>query len=622
MQYGVIYARFSSDMQDPNSIEMQLHATKAFAEKNDIQIIADPYIDEAETGRNADRASFLRMFGEIKTGKIKPNVILIYKMARFFRNVALWSIYEERLAQMGVTFISVTEPLPDNEPLAQLQKTMIRAFDEFTSDNIGMLSLDGTKQVVRNGYWSGGPAPFGFNNKKIPNREGYTRKGKLVERGTLVPSEREAGIVTRAFEIQAETGKGGSQVYRQLVAETGGPILGRSGTPLGAKGLNAILSDPIYKGIVIYNKYGYRDVIDADGRSRKQRYSKPRDQWVIVSNEAWRLVSNELWDAAQKAREVNRRYHPGFGSGNKRASYALTGLIVCGVCGNRCGGKWQKSRNETFSKNSRYYYYRCRGAMDGSLECSNHTKIRGKELEDAVIAALLAQLQAEELIENIAQEILRLRRQADAEQADRQEIEKRRRQVEAEIGRLVELAAKVGGDLDIIANKVADCRRELSAIDGQLSRSGKPAEIVPIDRLKPQIAAKLGRVRDLFRAPHDVDALRCLLRQWIDVIRIDGDGKVLVKWKAAAVVELLDLPPVSEMASAGSLSTHFGYSSSGLLDWQPLALPAAGFSGFSGFSPAATPAWLGLPRGSGFSGYVETGNLASGFSGFSGAQVA
>src|SRR5205085_1501615 len=115
---------------------------------------------------------------------------------------------------------------------------------------------DGTIQVVRNGYWSGGPAPFGYDNAQIDNLEGHERRDETVKRGTLIPNRREAAIVIRAFEIAAETGKGGSLIYKQIAAEIGGPVLGRHGKPLGAGGINAILRNPIYRGQFIYNNYG------------------------------------------------------------------------------------------------------------------------------------------------------------------------------------------------------------------------------------------------------------------------------------------------------------------------------------------------------------------------------
>src|SRR5207245_1298039 len=147
------------------------------------------------------------------------------KMSRFFRNVHLWHIYETRFADLGVRFISVTEPIPEDGPMADLQKTIIRAFDQFTSANIGLFSLDGAKQIVRQGFWAGGPAPFGYQRVRVLDKAGD-------ERGNLVPDEREAAIVRRIFQIAAETGKGGVRIYKQLCEEFGGPVLGRKGQEL------------------------------------------------------------------------------------------------------------------------------------------------------------------------------------------------------------------------------------------------------------------------------------------------------------------------------------------------------------------------------------------------------
>lgn len=51
---GVIYARYSTDNQREESIEGQLRECKAFAEKNDIQIV-ETYIDRAFSARTDRR---------------------------------------------------------------------------------------------------------------------------------------------------------------------------------------------------------------------------------------------------------------------------------------------------------------------------------------------------------------------------------------------------------------------------------------------------------------------------------------------------------------------------------------------------------------------------------------
>ena len=61
---GVIYARYSSDNQREKSIEGQLRECKAFAEKNDIQIVEN-YIDRGFSVRTEHRPDFQRMIKDI-----------------------------------------------------------------------------------------------------------------------------------------------------------------------------------------------------------------------------------------------------------------------------------------------------------------------------------------------------------------------------------------------------------------------------------------------------------------------------------------------------------------------------------------------------------------------------
>ena len=56
---GVIYARYSSDNQREESIEGQLRECKAFAEKNDIQIVGT-YIDRASLPERITVPTFRR----------------------------------------------------------------------------------------------------------------------------------------------------------------------------------------------------------------------------------------------------------------------------------------------------------------------------------------------------------------------------------------------------------------------------------------------------------------------------------------------------------------------------------------------------------------------------------
>ncbi len=61
---AALYARVSSDRQDVDlSVAAQLRALRDYAEKNGY-IVAREYIDEAESGRIADRPQFKKMIDE------------------------------------------------------------------------------------------------------------------------------------------------------------------------------------------------------------------------------------------------------------------------------------------------------------------------------------------------------------------------------------------------------------------------------------------------------------------------------------------------------------------------------------------------------------------------------
>ena len=61
---AALYARVSSDRQDVDlSVAAQMRALRDYAEKNGY-LVAREYVDEAESGRIADRPQFRRMLDE------------------------------------------------------------------------------------------------------------------------------------------------------------------------------------------------------------------------------------------------------------------------------------------------------------------------------------------------------------------------------------------------------------------------------------------------------------------------------------------------------------------------------------------------------------------------------
>ncbi len=74
---AALYARVSSDRQDVDlSVSAQLRALRDYAKANGYSV-AREYVDEAESGRIADRPQFRKMIDEGSQPKAPFSVILI-----------------------------------------------------------------------------------------------------------------------------------------------------------------------------------------------------------------------------------------------------------------------------------------------------------------------------------------------------------------------------------------------------------------------------------------------------------------------------------------------------------------------------------------------------------------
>ena len=90
---AALYARVSSDRQDVDlSVAAQLRALRDYAEKNDY-LVAREYVDEAESGKVADRPQFQRMLDEAGKargplqGDIGLEILQVHQEARARRRI-------------------------------------------------------------------------------------------------------------------------------------------------------------------------------------------------------------------------------------------------------------------------------------------------------------------------------------------------------------------------------------------------------------------------------------------------------------------------------------------------------------------------------------------------------
>ena len=135
---AALYARVSSDRQDVDlSVAAQLRALRDFA-KNNGYSIAREYVDEAESGRIADRPQFRQMIEEGGKATAPFQVILVCKFSRFTRKREHAVAFKSMLRRKGIRVVSITEHA-DDSPTGKLD------FTHFKRHKRGNLQYDGTE---------------------------------------------------------------------------------------------------------------------------------------------------------------------------------------------------------------------------------------------------------------------------------------------------------------------------------------------------------------------------------------------------------------------------------------------------------------------------------------------
>ena len=151
----------SSDRQDVDlSVAAQLRALRDFAERNGY-IVAREYVDEAESGRVADRPQFRKMLDEAAQNDAPFQEILVWKFSRFTRKREHAVAFKSMLRRRGIRVTSITEHA-DDSPTGKLMEAIIESVDEFYSENLAQEVKRGMREAASRGFWVSPYVPYGY----------------------------------------------------------------------------------------------------------------------------------------------------------------------------------------------------------------------------------------------------------------------------------------------------------------------------------------------------------------------------------------------------------------------------------------------------------------------------
>ena len=252
-------------------------ALRDYAQKNGY-IVAREYVDEAESGRIADRPEFHKMIDAAAKPEAPFKEILVWKFSRFTRKREHAVAFKSMLRRKGVRVVSITEHA-DDTPTGKLMEAIIESVDEFYSENLAQEVTRGMREAASRGFWITSHAPFGYNRIMVPDGP--------KKRPTLEIDPDASRIVKRIFDM-AEAGNGTLEIIRTLNNEG---ISSPMGKLWGRTSVHGILTNEAYTGTMLWG-------VNAKDQAEPVRVEKAFP--AIVSKVQFRRVGKHLSSRAPK----------------------------------------------------------------------------------------------------------------------------------------------------------------------------------------------------------------------------------------------------------------------------------------------------------------------------------
>ena len=346
---GVLYCRYSSHAQREVSIEQQIHACRAFAERLGIEIV-QVYEDHALSGTNDKRPAFQRMIAE--SASLKYQYVIVYSLDRFARDRYDSAVYKRKLKTNGKKVLSATENISD-DPTGILLEAMLEALAEYYSKELAQKIRRGMEDNASRCLVTGS-IPYGY-------RRGQDGRYELDPDQALIIREIYGRVLSgeKLIHIADDLNRRGFRT--------------KTGSKWGRSSFNAILHNERYTGVYIY-------------------------QDTRIEGGVPQIIDKETFDAVQHVMHTKRNpRRSGDGPIRRRVNeiYLLTGKLYCGPCGSPLVGISGTSRS-----GAKYHYYVCKGHREGS-SCELRP-VRRDEIELAIAQAIKDKILTPEVIEKIA----------------------------------------------------------------------------------------------------------------------------------------------------------------------------------------------------------------------------
>lgn len=446
----VVYARFSSALQNARSIDDQIALCRERCEREGwtvVEVFTDYAISGAAGIDENGRPGLSAMLARIEAGGIDQ--VVAEATDRLARHQGDAFTIRERITFAGARLFT----LSDGE-VTDITATFRGLMDAQFRRDLAAKIKRGQRGTISQKRAAAGLA-YGYRKA---NR--FDNSGELI-RGLREVDDEQGEIVRRIFKEFA-AGQSPRAIAERLnldgIKSPGGRLTGpkfwRASTIYGdRKRKNGILQNRLYIGKLVFNRT--RKVLDPRTRAHLIR-ANPESDWLIEEVPDLRIIDDELWEKVQLVLGKVQSRAP---EKNRRPKHILSGLVTCGSCGGswtiHSGNRWGCSRHKEGGKHA----------------CANNRIISTDRLETRVLHGLQHYLLNENLIEIYVEEYraeFAKRTKELAREGDR--LKKRHGEAVAKIERLVDAVANGAEDFVEIRDVLAKARNDRDQLVEQISQ--------------------------------------------------------------------------------------------------------------------------------------------------------
>ncbi|WP_224249769.1 recombinase family protein [Hyalangium gracile] len=180
----VAYVRVSTAEQAERELSLpaQQKAIREFAVRHGATI-AQEYIEAGASGTDRRRPVLQRLLGDALKPTSTISTIVVHHTSRFTRDAAHARVMKAKLRKAGVRVMSVLQEFTD-DPVGKLMEGFFECIDQYESELNGLRTSAAMREAVRQGYWPGARAPYGYRSVPVEVHPGVVHHRRRSSRSS------------------------------------------------------------------------------------------------------------------------------------------------------------------------------------------------------------------------------------------------------------------------------------------------------------------------------------------------------------------------------------------------------------------------------------------------------